>query len=80
MKLGGKEVGPAKVYAQPHDMSGRAGARMEQPMGAETLKDGIRMSVGSIGTAAPEAIETSGIVARGVGAATKGKMARGPMG
>jgi len=79
MKRGGKEVGPASVYAPPHDMKGRAGARLNEPMGTETIKDSIRMSVGNVDVVAPAGVKTSGITARGLGAATKGKMARGPM-
>ena len=73
MKRGGKEVGPASVYAPPH------GAGLRQPMDTETIKDSIRMSVGNVDVVAPAGVKTSGITARGLGAATKGKMARGPM-
>ena len=79
MKMQGKEVGPASVYAEPHDMKGRAGARMSQPQQIETLKDEICMVVGNIGMGTPPPTKTSGIKIRGTGAATKGTMARGPM-
>lgn len=78
MKRGGKEVGPASVYAPPHDMKGRPGTRMSQPMGTETLGD-FRMVVGNIDCCPPAGPKTSGIKVRGTGAATKGMMARGPM-
>ena len=79
MKRGGKEVGPAAVYAPPHDMKGRPGARMTQPMGEEVVKD-LRATVGNISTSGFPAVKTSGIKMRGGGAATKGTMSRGPMG
>ena len=80
MKRGGKEVGSASVYAPPHDMKGRSGARMQQPQQIETLKDEICMVVGNVGMGTPPGTKTSGIKMRGVGAATKGTMSRGPMG
>ena len=79
MKRGGKEVGPASVYAEPHDMKGRAGVRMDEPMGAEKLH-GMRVSVGNIGTSDMPGPKTSGIRVRGTSKQTKGFMARGPMG
>lgn len=79
MKRGGKEVGPASVYAPPHDMKGRSGTHMAQPMGEEVVKT-LRATVGNISTSAPAAAKTSGIKMRGTGAATKGTMSRGPMG
>ena len=43
--------------------------------------DTVNMSVGNISKAAgDETVKTSGIVTRGNGAATKGTIARGPMG
>lgn len=79
MKMKGKEVGPASVYAEPHDMKGRPGAHMQYPMGTEVLSK-ERMVVGNIGCCPPPGVKTSGIKMRGVGAATKGVMSRGPMG
>jgi len=63
-KMMGKEVGSASVYAQPHTMSGK------------------KVSINSAPTSRPalEGVKTSGIKMRGTGAATKGVMARGPMG
>jgi hypothetical protein len=81
MKKGGKEVGPAAVYAKPHTMKGKtvnvqkAQADMAKGSGAND----VDMSVGNIARNKPAAAKTSGIQARGTGAATKGKMARGPM-
>ena len=79
MKRGGKEVGPASVYAKPHDMKGRAGVRMDEPMGTESLH-GMRVVVGNIGCCPPPEAKTSGIRVRGTTKQTKGFMARGPMG
>ena len=80
MKRGGKEVGPASVYAPPHDMKGRPGTRMTQPQAIETLKDESCMVVGNIAANPAPGTKTSGIKMRGAGAATKGTMSRGPMG
>jgi len=57
-----------------------APAKPGQPQEIETLKDEICMVVGSIGMGTPPPTKTSGIKIRGTGAATKGTMARGPMG
>lgn len=64
-KMGGKEVGDAAVYAEPHtevknstSMMGRA-----TPVTIGKLKE----------------VKTDGIKMRGAGAATKGTMCRGPM-
>ena len=81
-KQGGKEVGQASVYAEPHTMDGR---RMKIPAvpGKEPSSsklDTIDASVGNISkSAGNEPVKTSGIKVRGTGAATKGLMARGPM-
>lgn len=78
-KLMGNEVGQASTYAEPHTMQGKkvemqqAGRRIAfakkkdwQPM------DGVSMTINEE--------KTDGIKIRGTGAATKGVMARGPMG
>jgi hypothetical protein len=57
-----------------------APAKPGQPQEIETLKDEICMVVGNIGMGTPPPTKTSGIKIRGTGAATKGTMARGPMG
>ena len=79
-KVGGKEVGGAEVYAQPHTM---AGGKVDICNGYEaepTEANSVNMAVGNINRDgySPEA-KTSGIKIRGTGAATKGTMARGPM-
>ena len=82
MKRGGKEVGSAKVYAPPHDMSGKKVAALENPgFGPNMSKlENLDMAVGAYSkSAGNEATKTSGIKIRGTGAATKGVMARGPM-
>lgn len=89
MKRGGKEVGPASVYAQPHTMGDTGSTSKVGPWGvpvgngyiAEPTKaDSVNMSVGNIDRHGytPEA-KTTGIKMRGTGAATKGVMSRGPM-
>jgi hypothetical protein len=82
MKLMGKEVGPASLYAKPHTMSGKSVTVEANPgKGPNTSKlDTYDVSIGSISkSAGDEQIKTSGIKIRGTGAATKGTMARGPM-
>jgi hypothetical protein len=79
-KLMGKEIGDAKVYAEPHTMDGKT---MKSTKSAVTKPgngvDKINMSVAGIskGNYAPE--KKDGIKIRGTGAATKGLKARGPM-
>jgi hypothetical protein len=82
MKKGGKEVGPASVYAQPHDMSGKkVGIESNPGSGANRSQlDQYDVSIGNISkSAGNEPTKTDGIKIRGTGAATKGLMARGPM-
>jgi len=78
----GKEVGNAAVYAQPHNMSGKAVGIQSSP-GKEpnhSKADTVNMSIGAISKAAgDEQVKTTGIKMRGTGAATKGLMCRGPM-
>ena len=82
MKLMGKEVGPASLYAKPHTMSGKSVTVEANPgKGPNSSKlDTYDVSIGGISkSAGDEQIKTSGIKIRGTGAATKGTMARGPM-
>lgn len=86
MKKGGKEVGPASTYAQPHTMSGGAvelGYKdgTNPGFGSNRSKlDTLDPSVGHLSkSAGDEKTKTDGIKIRGTGAATKGVMARGPM-
>ena len=81
-KMGGKEVGDAKVYAKPHTMSGKAVTAESNPgKGTNRSKlDTLDPSIGGLSkSAGNEPTKTSGIKIRGTGAATKGVMARGPM-
>lgn len=86
-KMGGKEVGQASVYAEPHTMDGKK--MTKAPVGNGTNPgfppnrskvDTVDATVGNISkSAGNEPIKTSGIKMRGTGAATKGVMSRGPM-
>lgn len=81
MKKGGKEVGPASVYAEPHTMTGKA-VRVSGNPGKEPNRSelgNMSPSVGGVRKGTAPAAKTSGIKVRGTGAATKGLMARGPM-
>jgi len=78
----GKEVGNAMVYAQPHNMSGKAVGIEPNPgkMPNRSKADTVDMTIGNISkSAGNEPIKTDGIKMRGTGAATKGLMSRGPM-
>lgn len=79
-KIGGKEVGDASVYAEPHTMTGGKVALGNGTMAEPTKANRVNMSVGNINRDGydPEP-KTSGIKIRGTGCATKGVMARGPM-
>ncbi len=81
MKLGGREVGPASVYAPPHTMTGSSQVALGNGYGAAPAKaNSINMSVGNIDREGySPAAKTTGIKIRGTGAATKGTMSRGPM-
>jgi hypothetical protein len=83
MKKNGKEVGDAKVYAEPHTMKGK---KMDTKMAKEAVTkpgngiDKINMSVAGVSKGNYEPINKHGeIKIRGTGAATKGTKARGPM-
>lgn len=82
-KVGGKEVGSAEVYAQPHTMSGKEITAAEMGSGYKsepTRANEMNVSVGSINRFGYNpAVKTEGIEIRGCGAATKGTKARGPM-
>lgn len=79
-KLMGKEVGQAATYAEPHTMQGKkldnVGAGRKLPFNKKknwTPMDGVSITLN-------DEVKTTGIKIRGTGAATKGVMARGPMG
>jgi hypothetical protein len=81
MKKGGKEVGPAEVYAEPHTMDGK---KITTAKNAVTKPgngvDQVNMSVGGYTKKINDVINKHGeMKIRGTGAATKGTKARGPM-
>lgn len=85
MKQGGKEVGSADVYAAPHKGSkGMTINELEASRagGVNCSKlDTMDVSLGQFSkSAGNEPVKTDGIKIRGTGCATKGVMARGPMG
>jgi hypothetical protein len=82
-KVMGKEVGDAKVYAAPHNMSGQpiSGKTPEVPYNITKAAKDVDLK-----DPAPNGVsygmsreKTDGVVTRGNGAATKGIKARGPM-
>jgi hypothetical protein len=83
MKKGGKEVGPAEVYAAPHTMDGKATnivADSTTKPGAECMNQ-MNMSTGGISKGNYAPINPYGVgVMRGYGAATKGRKISGKMG
>lgn len=83
MKKGGKEVGPADVYAPPHTMTGKEVSAADAENGYRkepTKANRVNMTVGNINRDGYDpAAKTDGIKIRGTGAATKGVTARGPM-
>jgi len=82
MKKQGKEVGPASTYAVPHTMEGgktNVDTYNKYTPGAKIL-DESNPSVAGISKGNYKETKTTGIKIRGTGAATKGTMARGPMG
>jgi hypothetical protein len=82
MKQGGKEVGPAEVYAPPHTMDGKAGVDLKNSghgAGNRIKPEDLALSVGEFRSKPYADVKTTGIKMRGVGCATKGTMSRGPM-
>ena len=79
-KVGGKEVGSAEVYAEPHTMTGGKVALGNGTTAEPTRANKVNMSVGNITRDGYDpAPKTTGIKMRGTGCATKGTMSRGPM-
>ena len=77
---GGKEVGQAAVYAEPHTMDGKkVKATVPEKSGAACMNE-MNIGGGVITKGNYKEPKTTGIKIRGTGAATKGVMARGPMG
>ena len=83
-KLKGKEVGAAAVYAKPHSMTGGPMAIEKKvdpnTLSAKQMTNKTAVPRVSMGDPAREDTKTDGIKIRGTGAATKGLLARGPMG
>jgi hypothetical protein len=79
-KQGGKEVGQAAVYAEPHTMDAKKiKGDLPYKAGAKVM-DEMNPSVAGLSKGNYKEAKTTGIKIRGTGAATKGVMARGPMG
>jgi hypothetical protein len=79
-KVMGKEIGDAKVYAEPHTMSGKKASYSTNKGTGAQLMDKMNIAVGGVskGNTTPEN-SNGAIKMRGTGAATKGTMCRGPM-
>ena len=80
-KMMGKEVGDASVYAQPHDMSGKAlKAELPTETGAQCMTE-MNPSIAGISKGNYAPVNPYGVgVMRGYGAATKGRKISGKMG
>jgi hypothetical protein len=79
-KQGGKEVGQAAVYAEPHTMDAKkVTAKVPEKSGAQYMNE-MNIAGGVVSKGNYKEAKTTGIKIRGTGAATKGVMARGPMG
>lgn len=84
-KVMGKEIGDAKVYAEPHTMDGKTmksnKSKVVDPntLVATSVNPATPAMRVSAGDPAAENIKTSGMKMRGTGAATKGVISRGPM-
>ena len=80
MKQGGKEVGSAAVYAEPHTMDGKAMTSVKDCVTKPgNGVDQIKMSVAGTFKSQNDAVKSDGVKQRGSGAATKGFTSRGPM-
>jgi len=79
-KQGGKEVGQAAVYAEPHTMDGKKVKPEVKTQSGKDYMNEMNISAGSVSKGNYKPEKTTGIKIRGTGAATKGTMARGPMG
>ena len=80
MKKGGKEVGPADVYAEPHTMTGEKLVASPQP--GKDMPYNLRPNwhpTSGVSINPNSQVKTTGTKMRGAGCATKGVMSRGPM-
>jgi len=81
MKQGGKEVGYASVYAEPHgEANKKANVVDPNTLPSNKITAYTASARVSAGDPAADDVKTSGIRMRGTGCATKGVMSRGPMG
>jgi len=79
-KMMGKEVGQAAVYAEPHTMDAKkVTAKVPEKSGTQYMNE-MNIAGGVVSKGNYKEPKTTGIKIRGTGAATKGLMARGPMG
>jgi hypothetical protein len=83
MKRGGKEIGPAELYAPPHTMDGKptnVNTYSGYETGAKEITQ-INISVGTISKGNYKPINPYGVgEMRGYGAAIKGRKISGKMG
>ena len=83
MKVKGKEIGPAELYAPPHTMTAKnvdVQTYSTYKTGREVI-DKMNMSVGGLSKGVYPPVNQYGVgVMRGYGAATKGKKISGKMG
>jgi len=83
MKVKGKQIGPAEVYAPPHTMEGKdtnVNTYSNYETGAEVMTK-MNMSVAGISKGNYAPINPYGVgEMRGYGAATKGRKISGKMG
>ena len=86
-KVMGKEIGDAKVYAEPHTMTG---GPVDMKAVVNKKPDRNTLAANQVGCSTPamrvsagdpgrDNVKTSGMKIRGTGAAIKGLLARGPM-
>ena len=83
MKVKGKEIGPAEIYAPPHTMDGKdvsVNTYSTYKTGAECINE-MNISVGGLSKGNYAPINPYGVgEMRGYGAATKGRKTSGKMG
>lgn len=79
-KLMGKEVGQASVYAEPHTMQGKKITEVKAGRDIPFKKKKGWKPMEGVSLSSNDEVKKDGIKIRGTGAATKGVMARGPMG
>jgi len=70
---------PATVYAPPHTMSGKKVGIDDYGVKPELMRKKNWTPLAGVAVGSNDGVKTSGIKMRGAGAATKGRMSRGPM-